>query len=553
MFMKVVHAYNVIQMVITRNYFLLVVSALFVFSAFGQNNEGKISGEVTFITSKNVYVKFDSTINIRVGDILQIASNNPCLIVTNKSSSSVVCTKINDCTVEKETIVYIVFKDKIEPVIEEETIVEDIGINYNDSIQSVEDINSKRAYNEKIKARLSGSSYSTFSSNREDNHRLLTRFSLNADHINYSKFSVETYLNYRKTISDTESSFQNNNNALRIFNLAVKYDIDSTLSLTLGRKINYKVSSLGAIDGLQAEKFFGNSYIGVIAGFRPDIFDFGFNSNLLQYGAYIGQLTDYENFRSQSTLGFAEQKNNGEIDRRFTYFQHSSAISKNLNIFATAELDIYNKLNDSISNKPRLTNLYASGRYRFNKNVNASLSYDSRKRIIYYKTYETDIEELLDEDIARQGVRARINIKPFKNIYSGFSYSKRFQSDNQNKSDNIYGYISYSRLPSIGGRISLTYNMNSSNYLDSDIASLRYSRSFMEDRLNADFYYRFVNYRYKSTVPDFSQNYFGTYLSYYLDRSLIISLSGEYSTYNSENNFRINTRIIKRFYRQRKK
>ena len=549
--MKVMLVYNVIQMVAIRIKIILIIWISFVFSAFGQNNEDNISGEVTFITSKNVYVKFDYTSMIKVGDTLHIAPKIPCLVVTNKSSSSVVCTKINDCKIEKGTVVYFTIRQKIEPVIEEETVVEDIGISYNDSIKAVEDINKRGIYNENIKARLSASSYSTFSSTRDDNHRILSRFSLNADHINYSKFSIETYLNYRKTISSSENSYQNN--ALRIFNLAVKYDVDSTLLLTFGRKINYKASSLGAIDGLQAEKFFGNSYVGVIAGFRPDIFDFGFNSNLLQYGAYIGQLTDSENFRSQTTLGFAEQQNNGDIDRRFTYFQHSSTINKKLNIFATAELDIYNKLNDSISSNPRLTNLYASGRYRFNKNVNASLSYDSRKRIIYYKTYETDIEELLDEDIARQGVRARMNIKPLKNMYSGFSYSKRFQSDNQNKSDNIYGYVSYSRLPTIGGRISLTYNMNSSNYLDSDIASLRYSRTFMQDRLNADFYYRFVNYKYKGTVTDFSQNYFGTYLSYYLDRSLIISLSGEYSTYNTENSFRINTRIIKRFYRQRKK
>jgi hypothetical protein len=551
--MKVVHAYNAIQMVKTRKFILLIFCISFVLFAFGQNNEEIKSGEVTFITSKNVYVKFENTDNVKIGDTLKINKTTPCLLVTNKSSSSVVCTITNDCVVDKGTEVYHIFKESKVVVIEEEEVLEDIGISYNDSIKAVNEISRKKNYDEDIRARLSASSYSTLSSDREDNHRILTRFSLNANHINYSKFSIETYLNYRKTISASESS-SINANALRVFNFAVKYDMDSTLSFTIGRKINYKASSLGAIDGLQVEKFFGNSYLGVIAGFRPDIFDFGFNSNLLQYGAYLGQLTESENFRSQTTLGFAEQKNNNEIDRRFTYFQHSSTISKNLNLFATAELDIYSKLNDSTSNNnPRLTNLYVSGRYRFNRDINATVSYDSRKRIIYYKTYETEIEELLDEDIARQGIRARLNINPFKYLYSGFSYSKRFQSDNQNKSDNIYGYISYSKLPTIGGRISLTYNMNSSNYLDSDIASLRYSRTFFDDRLSADFYYRFVNYKYTSTVPDFSQNYFGTYLSYYLDRSLVISLSGEYSTYNIEDNFRINTRIIKRFYRKRKK
>ena len=132
-------------------------------------------------------------------------------------------------------------------------------------------------------------------------------------------------------------------------------------------------------------------------------------------------------------------------------------------------------------------------------------------------------------------------------------YSKRFQSDIENKSNNLYGYVGYSKIQTIGERVSLSYNRNISNYLESNIASLRYSRAILDDRLNADFYYRFVDYKYKSTVPDFSQNYFGTYLSYYIDRSLIISLLGEYSTYSGENNYRINTRIIKRFYRQRKK
>lgn len=92
--------------------------------------------------------------------------------------------------------------------------------------------------------------------------------------------------------------------------------------------------------------------------------------------------------------------------------------------------------------------------------------------------------------------------------------------------------------------------MNSSNYLNSNMTSLTYSRTFVDDRLSANFYYSFVNYKYVQNVPDFSQHYIGAYLSYYLDRSLIISFSGEYSTYNQENNFRINTCTIKRFYRK---
>jgi len=520
---------------------------------YGQETDPTLKGEVTFITSKNVYVKFNNTSMINKGDVLKTIDGTPCLKVTNKSSSSVVGTRLNDCLIEKNmTLVFVSKPINTIPILEDETLVEDIGINFNDSIQAISNKNQKPYYNEDIKARLSASTYSTISEVRDDRHRMMTRFSMNANHINFSRFSVETYLNYRYNLNSVDNNNLNNNNYLRVFNLALKYDVDSTLSITAGRKINYKISSLGAIDGLQAEKFFGKTYVGAIAGFRPDIFNYGFNPDLVQYGVFVGRLTDSENLHSQTTVGVAEQRNNGELDRRFTYLQHSSTINKKLNLFSTAELDIFNQVNDSISNSPRLTNLYVSARYRFNRNINLMLSYDSRKRIIYYKTYETDIEEILDEDIARQGFRARLNIKPFKSVFTGLSYSKRFQSDSQNKSDNLYGYVSFSNLP-IDGRVSVTYNMNSSNYLDSNIASLRYSRPFMENRLNADFYYRFVNYKYSTNVPEFSQHYIGTYVSYYLDRSLTISLSGEYSTYNQEDNFRINTRIIKRFYRQQKK
>lgn len=518
-----------------------------------QDNSHTMIGKVTFVTSKNAYVKFDNTSAIRIGDTLQSSNKQKCLKVTNKSSNSVVCLKIIDCQISKDDkITYVYEIETKNEVLEAEDIQENIGISFNDSIQAIQEDAKKTSFTEKITGRLSAASYSNLSKTRGDNHRLMTRFSLEANHINNSRFSVETYLNYRQNIYPKDSTSSLNKSQLNVFNLALKYDIDSTFSVTAGRKINYKISSLGAIDGLQAEKFFGKSYVGAIAGFRPDIYDYGVNTNLLQYGGYVGQLTNHESFISQTTIGFAEQKNNNEIDRRFTYFQHSSTIFKKINLFSTLEIDLYNKINDTIKDNMRVTNLYLSGRYRFNSNLNVALSYDSRKRIIYYKTYETDIEQLLDEDIARQGFRARVNFRPFKYVYSGFSFSKRFQSDSQNKSDNIYGYVSLSKLP-IDGRLSFTFNMNTSNYLQSNIASVRYSREFMDSRLGTDIYYRFVNYKYETNVPEFSQHYIGGYVSYYIDRSFTFSLSGEVSHYENETNYRINAQIIKRFFRSKKK
>lgn len=543
-------------MVVVRTYIIICFVFFFSFTMLGQVEEGiqTIDGIVTYLTSKNVYVRFDNTELLKIGDTLFSSTKTPCLLITNKSSNSVVCKPVNDCIITKGSIVYIELKiNNAEQLIENETNDDELDINYNDSIKAIIKPQ-KTSYLEDIRGRISAASYSTFSDKRDDRHRVMGRLMLNAYHLNFSKFSFETYMNYRKNIisGNTSNNFRDANN-LRIFNLALTYEIDSTLFVTLGRKINYKISSLGAIDGVQAEKQLGQFYVGAIGGFRPDLIDFGFNSNLLQYGAYAGIQTGENNFISQTTIGFAEQRNDNAIDRRFAYLQHSSTIKRNLNLFSIVELDVFNKTNDTVNTGPRLTNLYVSARYRFSNKLNMTLSYDSRKQIIYYKTYESDIDELLDEDIARQGLRARLNVRPLKKIFAGLSYSKRFQSDNQNQSNNYYGYISYNDLPAIGGRVSLAYNLNSTNYLESNIASIRYSNEFWENRLSAEVYYRFVDYSYKNNLLNYNQHYFGTFLSYFIDRTLIFSVSGEVSLYELETNYRINTRIIKRFGRTMKK
>jgi len=520
---------------------------------YGQEKDQLINGKVSFVTSKNIYVKFNDTKNINIGDTLKFLNQKtPCLTVKNKSSNSVVCTTIYECDVKKGDEVYYNYSSKNKNV-EKAIIVDQVIENNKDSIKIDDQKEKDSRYLQEIKGRISVASYSTLSNIRDDRHRIMYRFSLNADHIRDSKFSFESYLTYRQYFNSEESSISRNKNRFNVYNLALRYDIDPSLSLVIGRKINNKISSVGAIDGLQVDKFFGKNYVGAIAGFRPDIYDYSFNSDLFEYGAYIGRISDNINFYSQTTLGFMEQRNNKEIDRRYVYFQHSSTIVKKLNLFTSLELDLYNKVNDTVNNDVRLTNLYASARYRFSRKFDLTLSYDSRKRILYYETFKTEIERLLDDDIARQGFRTRINVRPIKYLITGISYSKRFQSDRENKSDNIYGYVSYSRIPSIGGGLSVNYNMNSSNYLKSKIFSVRYSRNLLKNKLNADFYYRNADFSYfNSHIGDNKQNYYGANLSYNITRRLMLSVSGEYSNSSQENNYRIYTKLIKRFYSKNK-
>ncbi len=520
-------------------------------NTIGQVKDQLINGKVSFVTSKNIYVKFENTDNIKIGDTLKFLNQTtPCLLVKNKSSNSVVCTSINECNIKKGDAVYFNYSIKNSRTV----VAVDKSNKTKDSIKIDEKEKYKSGYSQKIRGRASISSYSTLSNIRDDRHRLIYRFSLYADHIAESRFSIESYLTYRQYLDNGNSNTIKRDNIFNVYNLAVRYDLDPTLSLVIGRRINNKISSVGAIDGIQVDKFFGKNYVGAIAGFRPDIFNYGFNSDLFEYGAYYGRLSDNINFNSQTTVGFIEQRNKNEIDRRYVYFQHASTVFKKLNLFSSLELDLFNKVNDTINNDIRLTNLYISARYRFNRKIDLTLSYDSRKRIIYYETFKSDIERLLDDDLARQGYRLRLNVRPIKYLITGISYSQRFQSDDQNKSDNIYGYVSYSKIPKIGGSLSVNYNRNTSNYLESNIYSVRYSRNLIVNKLNADFYFRNANFNYfNSNIGSNKQNYYGANFSYYFTRKLILSVAGEYSNSSRENNYRVYTKLIKRFSNKRKK
>ncbi len=536
-----------------KNLFIVILFFAFISSNIFAQDKIELKGTVSFVTSNNVYIKFSSTKSIAIGDTLQISNKTaPCLIVKNKSSISCVCSKIGNCDIKKDDEVIHKKSNNAREKIKKEKNVNNKS-NIFEEIDDEEDKKGKNSiYKQKIRGRISASSYSNISGQGDDRHRLMYRFSLNADHINNSKFSFESYLNYRQYINSGENSTPKED-LFRVYNLALKYDINPSFSVAVGRKINNKISSIGDIDGLQLEKYFGAYYVGIVSGFRPDIYNYGFNPDLFEYGAYAGWKSDFKNFYSQTTIGLLEQRNGSEIDRRYTYFQHSSTIMKKLRLFSSIELDIFSKVNGIESFEPRLTNLYVSASYRFNRKISLTLSYDSRKRVFYYETYQTEIEQLLDDDLARQGIRMRINVKPIKHLYTGVSYSKRFQSDLLNKSDNIYAYASLSRIPVVEGRFSVNANYNLSNYLESKILTLRHSRTLIKKKLNADFYYRIVRYNYNSTDISFDQNYYGANFSYYITRKLSFSIFGELSDSNLEENYRINLKLTKRFNSKRKK
>ena len=248
---------------------------------------------------------------------------------------------------------------------------------------------------------------------------------------------------HRYGIDQQETDFFND---FKVFTLATQFSPNDKFNVILGRKINQNVSNIGAIDGLQGEYRFQKYGIGLFAGSRPDFTDFTFNAKLPQFGAYVVRNEQIKNGIASTTIAIAEQMNDFKTDRRFLYFQHNNSLIKNLNIFLSSEIDLYEKIDSQPSNKFSLTSLYFSARYRILKNLSFSASYDNRRNVIYYESYQTFIDQLLAQE-TRQGLRFQANYSPIRNISVNASAFLRYQGDNNKPTTNYVVNLSFNKIP----------------------------------------------------------------------------------------------------------
>ena len=227
----------------------------------GQTVKERISGKVSFISSQNIYVKFRSTAGISAGDTLYISSDEklePVLKVINLSSVSCLCTPLSEIVLPADHLIIAMIKtDNSQPV--EKEAVNDKKENPLPEIlaDSVKPGLAVTKQKQKISGSISVVSYSDFSNTDNANsQRFRYTFSLIAPEISNSKISFESYVSFRHKSGDWAEVKSNLFNALKIYNLAVRYDLNKSTIILFGRKINPKISSIGAIDGIQVEKSF---------------------------------------------------------------------------------------------------------------------------------------------------------------------------------------------------------------------------------------------------------------------------------------------------------
>jgi hypothetical protein len=381
---------------------------------------------------------------------------------------------------------------------------------------------------QRIHGYLAIASYSGFSDYEPSNsQRFKYTLSLLARNIGNTGLSAECYATFNQNSEQWDEIKSNLFNGLKIYSLAVNYDFGNRASLLLGRKINPKLSNMGPNDGLQFELRFKPLTVGLIAGFRPDTADFGFNAGLFQYGVYLYNEYGAKNGMMQTTLAFVQQTNDWKTDRRYLYLQHVNSLVKNLTFFGSAEMDLFRlELNEqdstyTSSSTPQLSNLYLSLSYRFQRKLYTSFSYSARKYIIFYETYKNYLDRLLDPDMW-QGYSLQVSYNPVALLSVGVTGAYRYMPQDPKDSKNLYAYVTYSLIPGIGISSTVSFTMLSTSYIRGNIYSLGVSRNFAKNKVSTGLAYRYVDYDYY-TEGKIPQNLFEANLTWRIWKRIAVS------------------------------
>lgn len=534
--------------------FVLTVIILFAALLHLKGQATIVEGEVSYVSSRNVYVKFRSTADIQIGDTLFLkhgAIVTPAILVTSKSSISCVGVplfqsklKVSDPIVSRSYPLEQEIPDEL--ILRAELPPDEQGDEV-EVIEKVEEEESISIRKQKVRGRLSASSYSNMASESSNNtQRMRYSFSMQADHIDQSRFSTQTFISFRHKTNEKAVAPGELFDHLKIYSLAVKYDVSEMADLWIGRKTNFNLSNMGAIDGLQFEKRFSQFSFGSVFGFRPDYEDYGVNLNLLQIGAYLSHESHQKKGRIKSTLALVEQKNNGNTDRRFAYFQHRNSLTKNLNLFTSFEVSLF----ENVDNKPHstfdLSGVYLSLRYRASRKLSFFGSYDARKNVIYYESFKSYIDQLIDQE-TRQGFRMRINYRPIKFLSLGMSGGYRMQKNNPNTSKNFRGNVTYSRVPIIKSSATVNVTLLQSGYMEGRIIGIRLTRDIIRGKVSGTLNYRKVHYKFISSDSFLNQDIFGVNLSWRIQKRLSLSVNYEGNFERLKNIDRVRVNLTKRF------
>lgn len=493
-------------------YLLVIITSLFAFKLCLPQERIERFGKITYKSSQNVYVQFDSTNGIKPGDTLFVKTKGkyvPAVSVSFISSRSCAGANLssNNLKIGDELIAFvpIINKTDLKVMVDKDSTFRVSSLSSDNVIvKNRTEIKTRPFPN--TSGRISIQSYSNLLQNdpSANSQRWRYTFRFDAENIQQSGLSVSTYTSYLYRADEWQLIVKKPWDYLKVYDLSLGYDFGNETKVRIGRYLNPRIANISSVDGLQLQTKLSDYFGGLVLGSRPNFITFGFEPKLLEFGGYIGRIDTLSDGLMENTLGFFQQMNKSKTDRRFAYFQHNNSILRNFNLFLSSEVDLFAVEKGVPKNKLSLTSLFLSSRYSPTRTVAFTLSYDARKNVIYYETFKTRIDSIFENE-TRQGLRLGTNLRLFNSIFIGLNAGYRFLSKDKRPSKNFSGFVTYSQIPWLEISPTISYSHLASSYLNGKIYDVSVTKLLPVIDYSLSVAFAYLDYTYLSGIMNLVQ------------------------------------------------
>lgn len=516
------------------------------FKASGQTNSRP--GEVTYITSENVYVRFPSTDGLAAGDTLRGEDGTPCLVVQQMSSTSCVTLPIGGCSpvVGQAMLATIAARPPADAALNESPAATESRPNPPASPAASA---SAPAF---PPMRISGSvtAATHAASALRDNHASLTtaratfRVNLGAENLAGLPLDLDLAGNFQSIYRDASSSTPGWRQRNTFYQAAATYRfMSSGVALTAGRRLARGFSTIGSIDGLHGEWRRGAWVAGAVVGYQPGLLTNALDPDRPAYGLHVGKRSRGEDMRSDWRLGFLGQSFAGATDRQFVFGQVDVDLGNAVQMFASGEWDVYATAG---YNRPGPRALFGSVQWQFAPGWSAYLSADKRAPILRFSSFESSTLQSLMDRPAQYVYRARLSGRFAAKHRVTIGVSDRRETMSLGRTAQFR--YTWADLPLVGGRLGYSAFRTQMPSLTNLSQRMSYDTELSNGRARLEIHYRWVRTGFaRENLAVVHQHYWGGGVHGRFGEQWRASLSVESATQKFQNLLRLQASLTYRF------
>ncbi|HKW14075.1 MAG TPA: hypothetical protein VJS69_06285 [Candidatus Krumholzibacteria bacterium] len=240
---------------------------------------------------------------------------------------------------------------------------------------------------------------------------------VDGDRVGGSAFDLQVDVRARHTVQTVADGREFNDGQARVYRLNTRWrSAGDRYHLTLGRQFSNALASISTFDGAELAYEKPVWGLGAFAGTQPEPVDYGFSTDIAEYGVYArlrtapGAATRWE--MVTAAIGSYQQ---AHVNREYVAFL-GRAVSSRASLEVQQDVDVNRGWKrDAGESAVTFTNTFASARWRASHALDLDAGYDNRRNIRLYRA-ETQFD-----DTYRQGVWGGMGVGFAKRYRVGFS------------------------------------------------------------------------------------------------------------------------------------